>query len=759
MGVYAQEVEAEKREEKHVNYPEFNKDTLKVKLERKGDRHYRKYSFQKAIKKYSSAKKLTESGYRNLAESYRKIRKHQNSSLSYARFVKGKSTNIEDLFNYASVLRLNGAYELSHKWMDKFKELAPNDLRVLSFVNNLSGFQGLLEDQGMYKLIHLNANTEHQDFGTAYYNKQLVIASTRVDEKLSSNLYNWNGLPFLDLYVGDVKGLQVENIQHFKGDLNKRMHEGPASFNKKGDFIAFTRNNYKGKSEDGSVNLKIFFATKDAKGNWIDEESFVHNHAEHSIGHPCLSKDGKVMYYASDMPGGHGGVDIYKSVKTNNGWEKAENLGPVINTEDDEMFPFFHEENSVLFFASTGHLGLGGMDVFFSNLKPDKTFTEPKNLGMPLNSNKDDFALIIDEKMETGYFSSNREGGKGDDDIYGFELLRPFGNDKIVLKGVAKDQDGNILGIVLVTLTDKDGETLDTLTTEDNAAYQFNVERDKEFFLLGEKKGYINQPKATDTKTEESEVICDILLEKDIGLSLYALIQDNKTKKPLAGVKVILTDKLTGKVSDYLTPASGEYRKIVDDKKITDKGLYNLVLDKEGYFTKSVTLNTMFDKNGVVNLNALLDLGMDKEVKNLNDLVKINDIRFDVDKYNIRADAAIELDKIVKILQEYENMTVELGSHTDCRGSEAYNKKLSDRRAKSSATYIKNKIKFPERIYGKGYGESNLLNGCACEGKVKSHCSDEEHAANRRTTFKVISTGDDFLEIEDNNDSVKGGKQ
>src|SRR5690606_17289869 len=171
------------------------------------------------------------------------------------------------------------------------------------------------------------------------------------------------------------------------------------------------------------------------------------------------------------------------------------------------------------------------------------------------------------------------------------------------------------------------------------------------------------------------------------------------------------------------------------------------VLQREGYFSKTVTYNVLFDKPGQYDIHANLDLGMDPEVKDLSEMIQINPINFDLNKYNIRPDAAVELDKIVEIMNKYPNMVIELGAHTDCRGSKTYNTKLSDKRAKASAEYIKKRISGPERIYGKGYGESRLLNDCACEGAVKSDCSEEEHQKNRRTEFRVISTGDDQLKI------------
>jgi outer membrane protein OmpA-like peptidoglycan-associated protein len=236
-------------------------------------------------------------------------------------------------------------------------------------------------------------------------------------------------------------------------------------------------------------------------------------------------------------------------------------------------------------------------------------------------------------------------------------------------------------------------------------------------------------------------------LEKDPGLSLFALITDKKTGKPLDQVKVYLVDNMTGQSKQIVTPPTGDFREALFGKKLNDRGSYNLVLQKEGYFSKTVTYNTVFDRPGQYDVQSVLDLGMDPEVKDLAEMIQINPINFDLNKFNIRADAAKELDKIVEVMNKYPNLVVELGSHTDCRASKAYNMKLSDKRAKASAEYIKKKITNPARIYGKGYGESRLLNGCECEGTVKSDCSEEEHEKNRRTEFKVISTGDDKLKV------------
>ena len=201
-----------------------------------------------------------------------------------------------------------------------------------------------------------------------------------------------------------------------------------------------------------------------------------------------------------------------------------------------------------------------------------------------------------------------------------------------------------------------------------------------------------------------------------------------------------LTDKMTDISLKFLTSKNGDFSKPLTDKKLNDRGSYNISLEREGYFTKTATYNTEFNHEGRYNLHEKLDLSMDEAVEDLSKMIEINPINFDLDKYNIRPDAAIELDKIVEVMTKYPNLVIELGAHTDCRGSKLYNEKLSDRRAKASAKYIKEKISNPDRIYGKGYGEYRLLNDCACEGRVKSDCSEEQHAENRRTEFKVISS-------------------
>jgi outer membrane protein OmpA-like peptidoglycan-associated protein len=719
----------------------------KTPKEIKGDKYFERFSFTSAIEKYTGVDGLTTEGKRRLALAYKNTNQITQSKSSFETFINTSEATPDDMFNYASVLRLNGNYEESIVWLEKFKSANPKDNRAVVYEKNAAQLPNLHKDEGRYKITHLDVNTANQDFGPSYFQEKIVFASTREGVKSVKRNYNWNDLPYLDLFVTERNGDQLENPMQLQKKLNNKLHEGPASFNGEATYMAFTRNNYEGKSSDGAIKLQIFFSTLNDKGEWDKEEPFKLNNNEYSVGHPCLSTDGKIMYFSSDMPGGIGGADIYRIEKNADGtWGEPINLGTSINTEAHELFPFYQEDQGILFFASNGHIGLGGLDLYLSPDMGEGDFVKVLNAGTPLNTRFDDFGLIIDEKMRKGYFSSNRDGGKGDDDIYAFELLKPFTFGKLI-KGTAKDKEGAILSNTLVNLYDDKGNVIQTVTTTEDGKYQFSVEADKEFKLSGTKEKYFDGKNTASTKTDKDEVIADVILEKDPGLSLYALVTDKKTGEIIPGVKLTVVDNMSGEKVELVTPETGDYLRPLKDKKLNDRGSYNFTLEKEGYFTKTVTYNQEFTKPGKYEVHGALDLGLDPEVKDLSEMVKINPINFDYNKFNIRADAAIELDKIVEVMNKYPNMVVELGSHTDCRGTAKYNESLSDKRAKASAAYIKLKITNPERIYGKGYGENRIMNGCECEGKVKSECTEEQHQENRRTEFKVISTGNDKVKV------------
>jgi len=727
---------------------------------KKADSYYERVAYAEAIPLYSqllnSAVDSPELKSK-LADCYYQIGNTQKAEEVFALFIDKTNSNPEDLYRYAQSLKENGKYTESDDWMNAFQSKTSDDIRAREFADNNSYLTAINNQQPYFSVSHLSVNTEYSDFGGyPAQNDEVYFVSNRKKRVSVKRFHTFNNEKFLDLYVGKRQDFAIENPVYQK-KKNKKYHEGPLCFSPDGTRVYFTRNNMSSgknrRDEKGIQNLKIYFATVTAEGTWTNEKEMEINSKAYSVGHPCLSADGKTLYFASDMPGGFGGVDLYKmDVLADGTFGKPVNLGDQINTEGQEMFPWLSSEG-ILFFSSDGHVGLGGLDVFA--MLPDRAgnFKKRINVGKPVNSAKDDFAFVMFDDNTTGYLSSNRETGAGDDDIYSFQLLRPL-KVNLVVQGIVTDKrSGEILPGADVVLMNGDGAIVATSKADAEGGYEFNVEPDLDYTIEANNEKYFANNTQFTTKNLDSKLEVlkeDIDLEKDPGLSLYALITDAKTGNALEGVTVKVTDNMTGEVETILTPATGDYMRPLNDKKLDDRGSYNLTLSKEGYIPKTVTYNTLFDKEGQYEVHAEVDLSLDILVTDLRDLIEINPINFDLGKWNIREDAKVELDKIVEVMNKYPNMEVELGSHTDCRASKSFNMRLSDKRAKSSASYIKSKITNPDRIYGKGYGESQLLNGCECEGAVKSDCSEEEHEKNRRTEFKVISVGDPNVDVKNN---------
>ena len=723
---------------------------------KKAESSYAQFSYPKAIDQYENLDLIDLDQKRKLANSYWKTNQLIQAETLYKEVTNAEGHTAEDVYNYASILRENKKYAASDEWMKKFNEMDATDSRGENYAGQMGAYEQLQKDKGQFKLTNLDINSEQQDFGTAYYKNQIVFASSREGTKSILRRWNWNELPYLDTYIADKDGVQLTSLNRFSKKVNKKFHEGPVAFTTDGNMMIFTRNNYGEKAVDKVTRLKLFTSRLE-DGKWTSPEPLPYNSADYSVGHATISADGKVIYFASDMPGGKGGVDIYKATINEDGsFGEAINMGDEINSEGNELFPFIHPSNEMIFFSSDGKVGLGGLDVFVGQIKENATIGKVMNVGAPVNTNRDDFSFVLDADQKTGFLSSNREGGKGDDDIYAVDMLKPFTFGKTI-KGVAKGKKGEILVDAIIKLYDSEGTEIESVTTGEDGSYAFLVPADKDWKLSGDKTKYFPGKNTATTSTEEDVVYADLELEKDPGLSLYTLITDKKTGVPLDSVKLILIDNMTGERETFYTTETGDYLKPLMDKKINDRGSYNITLEKKGFLGKTVTYNTEFDREGKYNVHADLDLTLEGiEIgADLSKIIDINPIYFDLNKSKIRPDAAIELDKIVKVMNENPTMVIELGSHTDSRGSDASNESLSDRRAKASAAYVAERITNPERIYGKGFGEStpNTVDASADGGSATQVITedfvnafkgknrklfDKYHQFNRRTEFIIV---------------------
>jgi outer membrane protein OmpA-like peptidoglycan-associated protein len=473
--------------------------------------------------------------------------------------------------------------------------------------------------------------------------------------------------------------------------------------------------------------------------------------------HCYMNKELTHMFFSSDRPGGLGGRDLYYCEKSSDGkWSTPMNMGPSINSEQDEDSPFVSIDGKQLYFSSNSAKSIGGFDIFVSELQNDGKWSTPKNLGYPFNSTNDDIFYTTTIDGLKGYMTSFRSDGFGEKDIY--EIKNDFLGVKsvAVLKGLIRTRDKTPLPEDFPIAME-----LKCLDCKDNIIKRTIYPRLRDGVFVTDLKPcqtyelvYVNPNDSVNMykntfKTEcteaYQEIHKEVILDKvrktivpAMNYRLDGIVADKQTNKPLETAKIEVFDARTNALIETVsTRADGSFDlNFIKDKFYGDTLSYSVKVSKENYLTNSFALTTILGDEENIHLDYKLDLstvGAD-----LAGMFDIKPIYFDFDKSNIRPDAKIELDKIVKIMNDNPTLEIEYGSHTDCRGTAAYNMALSDRRAKASAAYIKARITNPKRIHGKGYGETKLVNRCECEGDIVSDCTAQEHQANRRTEFIIV---------------------
>ena len=467
---------------------------------------------------------VANNGYRSvdllqkLGNSFYFNNKMEDAAKWYGELMEmNEPVDAEYYFRYAQALKSVENYTESDKWMKKFHEANKSDLRGRAFASRVDYLSKIEAASRDFEVKNLDINSDKSDFGTIQYKNQIIFASTRGGGKK----YQWNEQPFLDLFsaVKQEDG-SYNNVKEFGGDINTKYHESTVSFTPDDKAMYFTRNNYfEGKykkGEDGVNRLKIYKANKGDYDKWENIESIPFNSDNYSVAHPSVNIKGTKLYFASDMPGTLGSSDIFV-VDINDDGTLGEpvNLGASVNTEGHETFPFINEVGD-LYFSSNGFAGLGGLDVFvirdFENRLEKGQPLTLENVGKPINSSKDDFAYYENLTTEEGFFTSNRDGGKGDDDIYTFK----FPECVQVVEGIVKDKDTQeIIPGATVTLFDGEGKQIDKVVVGDDAAFSFDVECDKEYLIRVEKETYSSDEKRFTTPNKKQELKLEINLEQD----------------------------------------------------------------------------------------------------------------------------------------------------------------------------------------------------------------------------------------------------
>jgi outer membrane protein OmpA-like peptidoglycan-associated protein/tetratricopeptide (TPR) repeat protein len=623
-------------------------------VSKKASKAFENGEFQESITQYENIlNKNPDDPEANfyMAEAYRLSNRASEAIPYYQKAIDNKLENDSLGFFYAYALKSSGDYDQAGKQLDRFIASTSNELylkRANDELQNLNYLEEVKSKKNFFRVKNMDKiNTSGAEYSPVYEDGLLYFTSNRGNSKI----YKATGTPFSNIYTAATKGAKIDSttIKSVSDIINdNNVNDGSVSFSPDGKTMVFAKANSGKKKGTYDVNL---YSSRLRNGTWTEPKQLNINKLNSFDSSPAFSRDGKMLYFASNRPGGLGGTDIYSARKSARGrYSKVKNLGSTINTAGNEMFPYISDDGH-MYFSSDGHPGFGGLDLFYAKRSNGKTTIE--NLGMPVNSNADDFGMYL-FKPDRGFFTSNRQGGHGDDDIYTFVNEDP--DLKIVnyfLRGISmthNDQDSLvILPKTKVEILDFNGEILGDVVTGDDGKFLFRVYEHEHYQLIGEHAA---------------------------GNTQYL-----KTRV------------------DFTT-----FGKSIPQEELT----------------KLVT-------------NVHFDTLMVLEKIEMNKTFVLENIYYDLDKWDIRPDAEEELDKLVQILVDNPDIKIELSSHTDDRAPDAYNMTLSDKRANSAVRYIISQGIDKDRMTAKGYGESELI--------IQSAQTEEQHQVNRRTEFKILELG------------------
>lgn len=706
--------------------PALHAQKLKTRM---AERYAENFDYPKAATIYESmiaSGKADVSEYRNLARAYEEMGETLKAEATYAQIVKMGTPSAMDLRHYGDLLRANGKYTESLPFYGQAALANAEDLRAKNYADHPDLVQRLMRDSTRNQVRKLGINSPEADLGLGVMDDLLLFSSARGEGIGGKGHYVWDNEPFLNLYTALLKGQNAEEPLVMRKDINSRYHDGTVSYDSLAHRMYYTRDNWNygriQKAQNGELKLGIYYSDiiqgEFNQKEWGPIVAFDHNNPDHNYGHPCISPDGRRLFFVSDMPGGSGGTDIWFSDNLGNAWGVPQNMGPKVNTPGDEMYPFITRD-STFYFTSTGHPGLGGQDIFMCRLTPSGPGTV-LNMGYPLNTRFNDNGLIVLSDDTTGFFVSDRPGGAGSDDIYGATVHPP----RMIMGGVVVDKKTReaIENGTIVVQDDK-GNYIDDARVEMLPGGKFTLEAPyrERYTLLTSKNGYRQQSTPVNTATDPTDNIVVELEKYDYGAE--GVVYHGETMQPLAGSKVQLCDANDKVLEEQVVGADGHYQ-----FSLQPESDYRLKVEKEGFFKQSARISTKGRTAAIITTDFKLfplEVGQ---------IVRLENIYYDYNKWNIRPDAAVELDKLVQTLLDNPTVKIELSSHTDCRGSDSYNMSLSQKRAKSAVDHLIKRGIDKGRVQSKGYGETKPSESCDCKA-----CTEDQHQRNRRTEFKVLS--------------------
>lgn len=789
---------------------------------------YSKY-IDKMTERLNTNEDLNVSEQLNLADSYFFTGDYSKATEWYEGLVNHNSKAAYKL-RYAQALQGSGDCDEAKKWYVAYHQSVNPDIDISTIAApcQVSQVKYAFDMRSPFKVDNLREiNSEKYDFSPAYYKNGLVFVSNNLKNAVSKDVDIWLGDNFMDLYFTEKQDDNVySKPMPFSYELNSKFHEGPLSFTEDGRKVFFTRNNFKNgqrkKNKEGLTSLKIYSAEY-VNSEWINIVELPFNDDNFVVCHPTVSPDGRTLYFAANFSDSRGGLDIYVSTYHKGKWSVPENLGDKINTVNNENFPFYHNESGTLYFASNRPSGLGGIDIYQTSsddIDGQIVWNEAKNMDEPFNSTKDDFGFITNHDKSTGYFSSNRSGGQGFDDIYYFEkednsLVEesafvdigtqnvnrannedenkpnnennsnkpnnsdyPFANNDGNNNSKPNDADNPFAGNAdgkrqknegrICVLDDEINETIkaaqvkiyevhngsskkvvDIKKSDNNGAFNFTFKPNRTYIFEVKKEGYrltTYNMNVADFRGNETLDFC-IPVEPANCQKVVGFAYEATTERILPNAIVTYVNECTGEINTVKTDDNGRF-----EMCLPCGCKHGFKVSKAGYKTRNQQYLPVADNCGKVSVvnfwlykgqgNYLLE---DNEVMlRPGEVLTLKRIFYDFDKHNIRRDATADLDDLAALMLEYPSIEIELSSHTDSRGDNSYNNKLSQRRAEAALQYLVNKGISGDRISAIGYGETKLLNKCA----DNVSCSENAHQLNRRTEVKIIHFDQEEVEVE-----------
>jgi len=695
---------------------------LKAKL---ANDHYQKMEYALCVNMYDELSvkflksKKDEQGWeyvRRAAICHFQLFEMDKSCRSFNSLQTSNRLTEHDREMYIQALKYSKKYEESSKLTLESKSLFPNNSYFNRQNQPKTAFDDLYQDSTLFTINETPLNTGEGEFGVNYSPNGLMYATKSINTKNINPTYGWDQ----DYYINLMEAPLINDSMFGEGQLLKhqflsKAHDGPVSFNSNKDLMLITKNTIGKRKGKEVITLSLYFSHL-VNGEWTDLVPFIYNSPDYNVGHAVFAEKDKAIYFVSDKPGGYGEADIYVSRLThNNEWADPINLGPVINTDKNELFPFVRE--NTLYFSSNGHFGLGGLDIFEIELSEG---TKVKNIGYPVNTSNDDFGLICKNEGLNGFFSSNRTDNI--DRIYSFKK-RPIEVQLVgIVYAIYKEKEA-IANHDLIVLNEISGKT-DTLKTNEFGQFKMKLKTNEKYRIYTSKEDYVLVHEgfvSTDGVRRDSTFYRELPL-KPTTLQVRLRVIELGTDKIIPFAKTTVTDYTLNTESILYTDDNGMVTIKVDRNKT-----YWAHASKKGYVDDNVAFNSANEYDKIIDLELKLPPIVKVEK------FKLENIFYDLNKSSLRPESKLALDKLADFIIK-NDLRIELSAHTDARGSDSYNLKLSQARAQSCVDYLITKGVKKTNIVAKGYGETQLLNKC----KNKVECPDDLHQENRRTEIKIL---------------------